>query len=1756
YLRADHGTDTVEYGDTGHFRDYFPGIGGLDNLYDSFYVPGNITRMRADIGLNTSYSTFFMVGNHTVFETNATGGRVILDDRNFSGPAGVNYPRWSNATVPIRIGSPNMSLSGTTLPIDAVLVTDVSGSMEWCLDQREVECTPCSTDGETCNSGEGWCGTQNQFWENGTDVFCGPKQISSCTLTEKRKIDSAMAAERTFADVVLTYPDNRVGIVEYSSLATVKNVSVDLRALNLTIYPNETLPGVMHDYEINHTVDTNGTGTIIHPFNATLFYMEAGAGNWGIVYQERFQGLNASQSVNRTVIFHYAAVNQTQFYYFVDRAGSVMSYPLISEVDETTEGNNVISNRYIYIIQNKPDLQFWYPNGLYSPRICLNDIRNIPPYNYPWSDSNYKGQIGSTYFFCLTWFDVINMGTTAIPAGTPINISIWRGAQMLNSTVRTRPDAFDPHPRRTNPGAGLTDGDFIEIGSLCFGIDTTGMNLPLGASPHYLLENITYVIDTPNVVDESNEQNNNVSKEIWQGGIDIWPAGEAPSWSRLRINASDELQVCTAGFYNFQFDLTLEVNHDWRCSPDGVWNVSIYKDYVNYSNPQSTLVWTNTTTFRDVSETTGWGIYYYWTPDVVENINVNNVWIDANTTFIAWVDHPPNGPTWNNTPQNFNGIIPEYNERNNNATARVVFTKPNLVITNWLGKPLPGCNGTTQNLEMQITVANLGGCPVTDWFSVGVYKEGDDTETGRIGNVNITPATDFPDDGRMDYLDAITVTVTVPNYLFNIDKAYWACVDDEPQYLHHGWSQICINGNSGRIVEQPPLGNEDNTRWTLEWLDPASGNELNTGGWVHVAFPNLQVNGTVWGTTDSGTVFSRTGLLVTQVSDALAGASYDTFYVCNPDVPRNLIINASVFNNVVSYHNNLTGGPFGDAHITGCPVNEPFEFRVFEGTQTTLGAQIFGTTINGMAGYGSQGFQIPWNGQTFTSPRWLHAVVDYTQTVEECNDYYRGVLCSNTEGIAPGQRNVRSILIEGVLPDIAVRNIAVSPSPTGPAEHVFNLTANVTSSYCGTINQFNVTIYLGACGTGEWLNSTRIGPLAPGQSVNVSLTFVRNLPVNAYTVSILVDSISEIAERNEANNCESAQLVVQSGAGTSGPRTISLSDLETAAVGASAGLRATMPAGQEPATGETTTAATFAGSRAIRLAAELPDIAVRELSVEPRIAACGALNVFRLRALVENMGDGSGEFDLVFRRDSLTGEEIGRARVGGLGKGQSAIAEARWLATIEGDVNVFALAEPKFADANIENDWASAVVFDPECSGDNTSIFLGGMVRNTSLTDDRDALDGFIDESETWFGTCICCGVIRAREMIGAQSPSDGSVLRAIVVMSDGLANVKCNATNGLNASEDAIQAACNAYSYENITVYTVGFGVDVDEPTLQAMADPTCGHGKYFRSVNTSDLEDIYRRIAEDLLNVTYHGQAVETSGPRNSTLESDSYIDIFYENSTVPQFGYGEVPITFETERFPVCKGSFEIPSWQKVFDIRATSYSSELWTDNVSIMRQPAGDWSPVYRLGRYGSDYKQLGDPFHIQFDPGMVSSGGTFGVSIGTGTAPDNSSSDCSYNNSVIYKALVPASVPFGDVLPFISGNSNVTVWYDIDGDGVPDGNITTGIGTGLDTYIDGNETDVSRLDNETNALHNAFVRLLDRLNFRHLNNPDFPNYPECDYITPSAEWGPRLNRSGTPCNPIDIEISPEIDVKVTSITEVPYMWGPIEVSVVAWVQKG
>lgn len=415
----------------------------------------------------------------------------------------------------------------------------------------------------------------------------------------------------------------------------------------------------------------------------------------------------------------------------------------------------------------------------------------------------------------------------------------------------------------------------------------------------------------------------------------------------------------------------------------------------------------------------------------------------------------------------------------------------------------------------------------------------------------------------------------------------------------------------------------------------------------------------------------------------------------------------------------------------------------------------------------------------------------------------------------------------------------------------------------------------------------------------------------------------------------------------------------------------------------------------------------------------------------------------------------------------------------------------------------------------------------------------------------------------------------AMLVMSDGLANRCLPGDNdalfdacppGVSATKQAIRKACEARDLYGIVSYSVAFGSGADMDTLKKIACWNCSSNtwiencnRFYNSSNAEELRDIYRDIAEDIANATYVAQIFNFTG--NISVDNILYPDSFIAFNYTPIVrtpGYGEIILNFETPPLRESTGEalitdnetgtkegwFFIPGdteiTTSIIDAKITSYSSYYWTDRlwVNSSNTPNQNWTRVYWLANYSSNYEKLGDPYIIQIPPHLLKANGNNSVKIGTGLKPSplSEGKGASPDNRVIYTLGIRGVTltHFSDVFPKARG-STPKIYYDINGDNIPDGSAIIEIG------IDPSDV----FDPLNDSVDNAFVKLLDTINFINDLNPNAPDFNH-------TSSGPSGSGDGSFNNPIDLEITEEIKFKTDFISQIPSMWGPATLEIKIW----
>ncbi len=402
---------------------------------------------------------------------------------------------------------------------------------------------------------------------------------------------------------------------------------------------------------------------------------------------------------------------------------------------------------------------------------------------------------------------------------------------------------------------------------------------------------------------------------------------------------------------------------------------------------------------------------------------------------------------------------------------------------------------------------------------------------------------------------------------------------------------------------------------------------------------------------------------------------------------------------------------------------------------------------------------------------------------------------------------------------------------------------------------------------------------------------------------------------------------------------------------------------------------------------------------------------------------------------------------------------------------------------------------------------------------------------------------------------------KTMLIMSDGAANTKigdcapygspsCPQVPGAElAYEETIRKACEAFNEYGIRVFAVAFG-DAGSMAIYTLNESAgCDdYDNFYTSNSKDDLLEIYSRIAQQMINISFKGQTAVISGnvSLNNTLYPDSRIMYDYV-STLPDSGFGEVTFSFESLPFRnytgnanmtdnltgTKEGQFFIIPDVDVISARVTSYSSGFWTDRLYMRPDNASNYTRVYWLDNYGSDYSKLGDPYNVHIPSRLVGVGGTNYVKLGVGTSPLNGSGG-SPDAKVIYTLRIDGLnlEGYSGVYPKSEG-STVRVYYDLDGDNATDSSSTIAYGS--------NPGDV--FDPQSDSIDDAFMRLLDNLNVLYDRNPS--GYGD------GSEDNPHDGLNDT--NPIDLAISSEVLFDSSSISGIKSIWGPAELVINVWV---
>ncbi|MBR9692586.1 VWA domain-containing protein [Candidatus Woesearchaeota archaeon] len=397
----------------------------------------------------------------------------------------------------------------------------------------------------------------------------------------------------------------------------------------------------------------------------------------------------------------------------------------------------------------------------------------------------------------------------------------------------------------------------------------------------------------------------------------------------------------------------------------------------------------------------------------------------------------------------------------------------------------------------------------------------------------------------------------------------------------------------------------------------------------------------------------------------------------------------------------------------------------------------------------------------------------------------------------------------------------------------------------------------------------------------------------------------------------------------------------------------------------------------------------------------------------------------------------------------------------------------------------------------------------TLLTIDQAALNTQIDGYTANGGTCICCGINRAKDML---LPSLDK--RFMIVMSDGDANYRCDnffdyvgTSDSGNGPQSAIDAGQNACA-NNITVFTIGFGSGMSAQGRATMNATACNSSLYYDAINESDLEAIYRNISNQILLIAnFTAQTLVIEGAFvPSHLITGSYLDLNYTSIVEPP-GQSEILVKLETPQYDNCTTTIDVPTGLRLIEATTTSYSGPYWTSHLSVNGQP------VFNLSDYSTDYVAVGDPFLVTIPVALLDQpSNTINLVVA-----DNQQNvtNCSDNNTIFYTGVVNSSVPRSIVLEKKDGCD----WHiEFEDDHFLDVTIPLSYaGTKQCNY-----TNASRWYDPDDAYDYGVYNLLRSLDFDD-DGRVFVNIEAAD-----------------------------LEIIVTVVTSVPYLWGPTFATLEVW----
>ncbi len=265
-------------------------------------------------------------------------------------------------------------------------------------------------------------------------------------------------------------------------------------------------------------------------------------------------------------------------------------------------------------------------------------------------------------------------------------------------------------------------------------------------------------------------------------------------------------------------------------------------------------------------------------------------------------------------------------------------------------------------------------------------------------------------------------------------------------------------------------------------------------------------------------------------------------------------------------------------------------------------------------------------------------------------------------------------------------------------------------------------------------------------------------------------------------------------------------------------------------------------------------------------------------------------------------------------------------------------AAKDFVDDMEGNDEAAVISFSTDVTVDQ------------QFTTDKDSLKQAIDALIASGNTSIYDASIEAVNLTSAQNGR-----KAVILMTDGTDN------SSVHTLQNAIDEANNA----NIPIYTIGLGLtpgSVEEQNLMRLADETGGN--YHYAPNSSDLDELYKQISEQLKNqykITYETHNQKTDGSVRTvevSVQSNGQTDNKDKTYTAPQIN--AYPVITSIIDVPYDQGGKVWISWRASgYDYTAAVKPILFYSIWRAIPGNPPTD-TPVRKNGRKTIRTTVLGD----------------------------------------------------------------------------------------------------------------------------------------------------------------------------------------------------